>query len=98
MPAAHPRLNEDALVERPALAWLEELDWEHVHGSELAPGAPGNERADYGEVLLGRRLRHAIVRLNPHLPAAAVDRVIADVRESASVVLIDDHYAFHELL
>jgi type I restriction enzyme R subunit len=92
------RLNEDALVERPALEWLAELGWEHVHGSEFAPNAPGLERTDYGDVLLSLRLRHAIQRLNPQLPIEDVDRVITDVRESTSVVLIEDHEASHTLL
>jgi type I restriction enzyme R subunit len=69
------RLNEDTLVEQPALAWLEELGWEHAHGSELSPTAAAAERTDYGEVLLARRLRHAVKRLNPQLPADAVDSV-----------------------
>lgn len=67
-------------------------------GHKLAPAAPAKERADYREVLLVRRLRKAIEHINPHLPDDAVDSVIADVRESTSVVLIDDHNAFHELL
>jgi type I restriction enzyme R subunit len=92
------RLNEDTLVEQPALVWLEELGWTPVHGSELSPTAPGAERADYGEVLLVRRVRQAIARLNPKLSPEAVDRVLADVRESVSVALIEDHYAFHEFL
>ncbi|MEA2407870.1 MAG: type restriction enzyme subunit [Thermoleophilaceae bacterium] len=92
------KLGEDALVEQPALAWLEELGWEHAPGHKLAPSAPASERGDYREVLLVRRLRNAIAHLNPHLPDEAVDAVITDVRESTSVVLIDDHYAFHEFL
>ena len=37
------------------------------------PDTPGAERADYGEVVLERRLRDALATLNPGLPADALD-------------------------
>ena len=44
-----------------------------VHGAEIAPGEPAAERDDYGEVVLAQRLRDALARLNPALPAEALD-------------------------
>ena len=38
----------EADVEAAALAWLADLDWRVVHGPDIAPDAPGAERADYG--------------------------------------------------
>ena len=43
------------------------------HGPEIAPGEPAAERADFGQVVLERRLRDALARLNPRLPREARD-------------------------
>ena len=60
-------------VEAAALEWLEGLGWKVAHGPDIGPHADGAERADYAEVVLEHRLRDALGRLNPHLPAEALD-------------------------
>jgi type I restriction enzyme R subunit len=68
-------VNEDA-VEQAALLWLAEHGWETGHGPDFSPPdakTPGTERDTYREVALKHRLRAAIRRLNPHIPAAAQD-------------------------
>ena len=60
-------------VEAAALEWLEGIGWKAAHGPDIAPHAAGSERTDYGEVILERRLRDALERLNPDLPADALD-------------------------
>ena len=52
---------------------MESRGWNVARGPDIAPGAPSAERNDYGEVLLARRLRDALARLNPDLPAAALE-------------------------
>jgi hypothetical protein len=47
-------------VESAALAWLEAIGWQLAHGPDIAPEMRGAERASYGEVVLGRRLRDAL--------------------------------------
>ena len=60
-------------VEDAALDWLAGCGWSVAHGPDIAPDAPGAERADYGAVVLEGRLRGALERLNPDLPAEALD-------------------------
>ena len=67
----------ESTVEDAALEWLAGLGWSVVHGPDIAPDTSGAERADYGEVVLERRLRDALARLNPGLPAAARGRRLA---------------------
>ena len=52
---------------------MEGLGWNVAHGPDIAPDTTGAERAGYGEVVLERRLHDALARLNPDLPAAALD-------------------------
>ena len=63
----------EADVEDAALEWLDALGWQTVHGPDIGPSAVGEERADYGAVVLERRLRDALARLNPDLPHDALD-------------------------
>ncbi len=58
-------------VEEAALAWLEALGYTIISGLDIAPGSLQAERSTYGEVILERRLRQAIARLNPDLPDEA---------------------------
>lgn len=63
-------------VEQATLEWLAELGWEVGHGPDVSPPdakTPGTERDTYREVALRHRLRDAIRRLNPHIPAGAQD-------------------------
>jgi phosphoglycolate phosphatase len=59
-------------VEDAALAWLVGAGWQIAHGPDIAPDMPASERATYAEVVLARRLRDALARLNPELPAVDV--------------------------
>ena len=63
----------ESTVEEAALAWLENLGWNVAHGPDIAPDTPGAERADYGQVVLVQRVRDALARFNPDLPAEALD-------------------------
>lgn len=63
-------------IEQAALQWLTGLGWEIAHGPDISPPdakTPGSERDTYRDVLLSQRLRDAIRRLNPHIPAGAQD-------------------------
>ena len=62
----------ESTVEEAALAWLDASGWQVAHGPDTAPDMQATERTDYGEVALARRLRDALARLNPDLPADAL--------------------------
>lgn len=67
-------INEDA-VEQQAIAWFQDLGWAYLHGSKLAPDVAPEQRADGKAVVLEGRLKAPIARLNPQLPAEAVEEV-----------------------
>ncbi|PTL36042.1 hypothetical protein CLG94_07020 [Candidatus Methylomirabilis limnetica] len=66
----------ESVVKQAALAWFESLGWRVTHGLEIAPGEAGAERNDYGQVVLAQRLRDALARLNPVLPAEALEDAV----------------------
>ncbi len=57
-------INED-YVEQLALGWLSDVGWGSANGADTAPDYTQTERDDLGVVILERRLRDAIDRLNP---------------------------------
>ncbi|MEJ7891851.1 MAG: type I restriction endonuclease subunit R [Solirubrobacteraceae bacterium] len=95
---------EGQLVELPALQRLcgddnhAGVGWTYVHGPTLAPDLNPDERKRWGDVVLAGYLRRAVERINPALPAAAVDRVLDEVKRPGSPSPIQDHREFHRLL
>ena len=74
----------ESTVEDAALDWLAGLGWSIAHGPDIAPDTAGAERTDYGEVVLGRRLRRALERLNSDLPVKAVVQAVITSRAKAT--------------
>ena len=85
-------------VEAAALEWLESLGWDIAHGPDIAPDTPGTERADYGAVVLQRRLRDALARLNPDLAATALDDAFRKLVQPEGATLETRNRAVHRLL
>ena len=73
-------LNE-SIVEDAALEWFWELGYAPGYGARLASGEPAAKRDSFGEVVLVRRLREAVRRLNP----AIAEDARAVVANSATV-------------
>jgi type I restriction enzyme R subunit len=49
----------ESVVEEAALAWLEGLGWQVLHGPEVALGESGAE-SNFGEMVLAQRVRDAV--------------------------------------
>ena len=85
-------------VEDAALEWLADSGWTVAHGPDIAPDASGAERADYGEVVLERRLGDALARLNPDLPAEALGDAFRKLIRPEGATLPVRNRTFHRLL
>ncbi len=90
------RLTESE-VEAAALEWLEGLGWAVAHGPDIGPEGPAAERSDPGQAVLERRLRDALARLNPDLPAAAVDDAFRRLTRLEGTTLEARNRAFHRM-
>ena len=88
----------ESVVEQAALAWLESGGWQVVNGADIAPGEAGAERSSYGEVALERRLREALARLNPNLPAEAHEDALRKVLRPEGAELLPQNRLVHRLL
>jgi type I restriction enzyme R subunit len=84
------RYTEQQLVEIPAIEVFQDLEWETVNAYYEVLGPNGTlGRDNKSEVFLVRRLRAAIERLNPGMPADAVDLAVAEITKPRGAL----HYA-----
>jgi type I restriction enzyme R subunit len=69
------RSFSESAVEEAALAWLEAVGWTILHGPDIAAGTLAAERTDpnFRDVVLERRLRQSLQRLNPILSSDAIE-------------------------
>jgi len=88
----------ESTVEEAALAWLESTGWQVAHGPDIAPDMPAAERAYYGELVLARRLCDALARLNPTLPAEALDDAFRKLTRPEGAKLSVRNRGLHRLL
>ena len=88
----------ESTVEDAALVWLENAGWRIAHGPDIAPDMPSAERRDYGEVVLAQRLRDALARLNPALPAEALEDAFRKLTRPEGAELVARNRALHRLL
>ncbi len=90
-------MTEDQL-EQEALGWLAAVGYSHLYGPDIAVDGDSPERSDYRQVVLVERLRAAIERLNPAIPAAAREDAIGQVLDLGTPVLLAANRRFHQLL
>ena len=83
--------SEQALVEKPTLAFLSQLGYEVIDAyteqfgaDHVASGAPG--RDDRSQVVLHHRLRPKLAELNPELPSQAIQQAVDALTEDRSAM------------
>ncbi|HML93889.1 MAG TPA: type I restriction endonuclease subunit R [Thermodesulfobacteriota bacterium] len=88
----------ESVVEQAALAWLESMGYQIVSGPEIAPGEPAAERENYGQVVLERRLRQALERLNPQVPPDALEEAFRKLSRPDSPSLVASNHVIHKYM
>jgi len=88
----------ESIIEEATLGWLDSLGYQVKFGPEIASGELFAERYDYGQVLLERRLRDAIEKLNSELPREALDDAFRKIIRVEGPTLEARNRAFHRNL
>lgn len=89
-------LTEDYLVERPAIEWLKELEYDYIHGSQLSPEL--GERETYRDVVLKGRFTTAVQELNPWLTGEQLDEVYTKVTNIDHPDFVIKSKSFYDML
>ena len=88
----------ESTVEDASLSWFAELGYAIVHGPEIAPGELFAERQTYSDVVLVKRLREALARINPHIPQDAIEEAVRRVLHPETASLVENNRRFHQML
>ncbi len=91
------KLTESA-IEDMAIERLKSLGYQYLHGGIIAFDGPSPERTSYAAVILEGRLRDAVAKFNPHIPASERETAIKEVLRINSPELLADNEVFHRLL
>ncbi len=90
-------INEQE-VEEHALDIFENLGYEIISGPDIAPDGKNPERESYSDVVLVERLKRAIDKFNPNIPAEAKEETVKKILRTHSPNLIEDNQDFHQML
>lgn len=94
--ADYPRAESEAEWEETVKDQLGEW-WQPIAGPALAPRRKGDgERRAWDDLILYGRLRDAVARINPQLPADAVDEVVAEFGKQTSGDPFHERYQAHQ--
>ena len=90
-------LNEQQLEEL-CIGWFRHTGWQFAHGPEIAPEGDRPERADFRQVVLRDRLLAALTRINPQIPATALEQAAHTLQTVSEPMLVVRNRAVHRLL
>jgi len=88
----------ESVVEDAALRWLHNLRYAVKSGPDIVPGELYAEREDYVKVILEDRLRQGLTRLNPELPAEAIEDAFRKILRPEGPTLDARNRAIHHWL
>src|SRR4051812_36117112 len=86
---------DEATLEQAVLALFRDLGYQTAHGPAIGPNGDRPERATYAVVVLEDRLRSALRRINPGLPASAIDAAFATITRSEGGTLLEENRRLH---
>lgn len=85
-------------LEQETLTWLTEIGYTPIYGPNIALDGNTPERNNYQDILLTNRLKKAIQKLNPDIPAAAREDALQQVCNLNTPILISANRRFHQFL
>ena len=86
------------IIEESAIEILQSQGWEYINGKEISPEGLFCERDSFSQIILTNRLREAIAKINPHIPADAQEAAIQKIARIHSPELLHGNELFHKEL
>jgi type I restriction enzyme R subunit len=91
------KITESA-IEELAIDLLEKQSYQYIYAPDIAPDSETPERNSFEDVLLVERLKKAVGRINPTIPADAREDAIKQILRLNSPEPIANNEAFHRML
>ena len=89
--------DEEDKVEIPAIEQLQSLGWDYIHGSKLSPNS-SDERKYLKDVVLVKRLRDAVKRINPWINDVNLRNVVRELTHLNVATLMEANQSVWETL
>ncbi len=88
----------ESVVEEVVLNLFEGLGYTVLNGPTIAPEQPTAERVTFADVILLDRLRAALIRINPTIPADAIEEALRKATRTETPSPDENNRRFHKLL
>ncbi|MGH7239045.1 MAG: type I restriction endonuclease, partial [Candidatus Saccharimonadales bacterium] len=88
----------ESSIEDLVIGLFQKLGYSYVYAPSVAPDSDTPERERFEDVLLLDRLRAAVARINPTIPADIREEAIKQIQRLNSPDLIANNEAFHRML
>lgn len=85
-------------LEDAAIGWFGALGWQYASGPDIAPDGDSPARSDYRQVVLRERLLAALARINPHIPATALEQAAHELLTVSKPLLVARNRCVHRRL
>jgi type I restriction enzyme R subunit len=90
-------MTESEVEARCLKLFRDDLGYDVVYGPDISEGGPSEERK-YTEVVLVRRLRSTLRRINKSIPDSAIDEAVKKILRTDSQDLVVNNQHFHKLV
>jgi len=86
------------IIEQSAIEILQALGWKYVNGRDISPEGVFCERESFSDIILVKRLREAIARINTNIPLDAQEAAVQKILRISSPDLLHNNELFHREL
>jgi type I restriction enzyme R subunit len=91
------KINEQE-IEQVTIDILKSLGYKYLHGENLIPDSINPERTRWDDVILRKRLKESLIRINPNVSLDVLDEVIKKILRISGSNIILNNQKFHEML
>ncbi len=88
----------ETVIETFSIELFEKQGFQYIYGPDIAPDSDTPARQTFDEVLLLDKLKSAVDRINPTIPADAREDAIKQVQRLSSPDLISNNETFHRMI
>lgn len=90
-------MNEQQLEDQ-SIAWFQATGWRFLHGPNIAPDSDSPARTDYRQVVLRDLFLASLARINPQIPALALEQAAHALLTVSEPQLVVRNRSVHRLL
>ncbi|PKO03589.1 MAG: DEAD/DEAH box helicase [Chloroflexi bacterium HGW-Chloroflexi-5] len=88
----------ESIIEQAAIDWFTGLGYTYIYGKTIEPESASSERDNFSQVVLSARLHAVLSKLNPSIPAEAIEDAFRKLTRLPANSLVTSNRTFHHYL